>query len=200
MKRLLLILALSASLGAAAYLISYHIAQNALCDSPDWQSPTAWMRQEFHLNDAQYAQVKKMEGDYHPHCTEMCDRIQQSHLALKKIILANNGTKAEKVWKTPDGEEFKVELVIIDNPVAMIGAYTSGDVLSGAVADPAKATKTRDDLMYTFSAGVQYAFTANLSAQLGYAYDLGRNAQPGISDAGRVFNHQLISLGVTFAF
>jgi hypothetical protein len=78
--------------------------------------------------------------------------------------------------------------------------YTSGDVLSGAVADPAKATKTRDDLMYTFSAGVQYAFTANLSAQLGYAYDLGRNAQPGISDAGRVFNHQLISLGVTFAF
>ena len=47
------------------------------------------------------------------------------------IILANNGTKAEKVWKTPDGEEFKVELVIIDNPVAMIGAYTSGDVHIG---------------------------------------------------------------------
>ena len=47
------------------------------------------------------------------------------------IILANNGTKAEKVWKTPDGEEFKVELVIIDNPVAMLGAYTSGDVHIG---------------------------------------------------------------------
>ena len=47
------------------------------------------------------------------------------------IILANNGTKAEKVWKTPDGEEFKVELVIIDNPVAMLGAYTSGDVQIG---------------------------------------------------------------------
>ena len=47
------------------------------------------------------------------------------------IILANNGTKAEKVWTTPDGEEFKVELVIIDNPVAMFGAYTSGDVHIG---------------------------------------------------------------------
>ncbi|MEI8375904.1 MAG: phosphate ABC transporter substrate-binding/OmpA family protein [Planctomycetota bacterium] len=47
------------------------------------------------------------------------------------IILANNGTKAEKVWKTPDGEEFKVELVIIDNPMAMIQAYTSGDIHIG---------------------------------------------------------------------
>ena len=47
------------------------------------------------------------------------------------IILANNGTKAEKIWKTADGEEFKVELVIIDNPVAMLGAYTSGDVQIG---------------------------------------------------------------------
>jgi hypothetical protein len=91
MKRLLFILALSVSLGAVAYLVSYGIAQRALCESPDWQSPTAWMRQEFHLNDAQYAQVKKMESDYHPHCTIMCDRIEQSHLALKKIILASNG-------------------------------------------------------------------------------------------------------------
>jgi hypothetical protein len=95
MKRLLFILALSVSLGAAAYLISYHIAQSALCDSPDWQSPTAWMRQEFHLNDAQYAQVKKMESDYHPHCTIMCDRIEQSHLALKKLILSSNGLTPE---------------------------------------------------------------------------------------------------------
>ena len=47
------------------------------------------------------------------------------------IILANNGMKAEKVWKTPEGEEFKVELEIIDNPVAMLGAYTSGDVQIG---------------------------------------------------------------------
>ncbi len=41
------------------------------------------------------------------------------------IILANNGFKPGKVWKTPDGEEFKVELVLIDDPVAMIGAYAA---------------------------------------------------------------------------
>src|SRR5262249_38084780 len=30
------------------------------------------------------------------------------------IILANNGFEAGKVWKTPDGQDFRVELVLID--------------------------------------------------------------------------------------
>ena len=47
------------------------------------------------------------------------------------IILANEGFKAGKVWKTPKGEEFKVELVLIDDPVAMRDAYANGDVHIG---------------------------------------------------------------------
>ena len=47
------------------------------------------------------------------------------------IILANNGFKPGKVWKTPDGEEFKVELVLIDDPAPMIGAYAAGQVHIG---------------------------------------------------------------------
>ena len=47
------------------------------------------------------------------------------------IILANDGFKAGKVWKTPDGKEFKVELVLIDNPVEMRDAYAAGDVHIG---------------------------------------------------------------------
>jgi NitT/TauT family transport system substrate-binding protein len=47
------------------------------------------------------------------------------------IILANEGFKPGKVWKTPDGEEFKVELVLIDDPAAMIGAYAAGQVHIG---------------------------------------------------------------------
>src|SRR5215470_6157949 len=35
------------------------------------------------------------------------------------IIYANNGFKAGKVWKTPGGKDFKVELTLIDDPVAM---------------------------------------------------------------------------------
>jgi NitT/TauT family transport system substrate-binding protein len=47
------------------------------------------------------------------------------------IILANQGFEPGHVWKTPDGEEFKVHLVVMDNPVAMRDAYANGQVHIG---------------------------------------------------------------------
>lgn len=47
------------------------------------------------------------------------------------IIFANDGFSAGKVWKTPDGQEFKVELVLMDNPILMRDAYTNGDIHIG---------------------------------------------------------------------
>ena len=47
------------------------------------------------------------------------------------IIYANNGLKAGKVWKTPSGKDFKVELVLIDDPVAMRDAFAAGNVHIG---------------------------------------------------------------------
>ena len=46
-------------------------------------------------------------------------------------MLANNGFKAGKEWNAPDGKEFKVELVSIDDPVAMRNAYAAGEVHIG---------------------------------------------------------------------
>ena len=43
------------------------------------------------------------------------------------IIHANEGFEAKKVWKTPDGKEFKVQLILADDPVVMRDAYASGD-------------------------------------------------------------------------
>ena len=42
------------------------------------------------------------------------------------IIYANNGFKPGKLWKTPGGKDFKLELVLIDDPVAMRDAYAAG--------------------------------------------------------------------------
>ncbi len=47
------------------------------------------------------------------------------------IILANNGFKPGKEWKTAEGDTFKVELVLIDDPVAMRDAYAAGSVHIG---------------------------------------------------------------------
>ena len=47
------------------------------------------------------------------------------------IILFNEGKGPGKVWSMPGGEGFKVELVLIDDPVAMRDAYAAGKVHIG---------------------------------------------------------------------
>ncbi|PYR77861.1 MAG: hypothetical protein DMF86_07765 [Acidobacteria bacterium] len=47
------------------------------------------------------------------------------------IIYANNGFKPGKAWKAPGGKDFKVELVLIDDPIAMRDAYAAGNLHVG---------------------------------------------------------------------
>jgi len=47
------------------------------------------------------------------------------------VIYANGGFKAGKVWHTPGGQDFKVDLVLIDDPVAMRDAYAAGNIHIG---------------------------------------------------------------------
>jgi NitT/TauT family transport system substrate-binding protein len=47
------------------------------------------------------------------------------------IIFANNGFKPGKVWKTSGVKDFKVELVLIDDPIAMRDAYAAGNLHVG---------------------------------------------------------------------
>lgn len=47
------------------------------------------------------------------------------------IIYANGGFKPGKLWKTPGGRDFKVELVLVDDPVAMRDAYAAGTLHIG---------------------------------------------------------------------
>ncbi len=47
------------------------------------------------------------------------------------IVFANNGFQAGKEWTAPGGEKFKVDLVLIDQPVNMRDAYASGGVHIG---------------------------------------------------------------------
>lgn len=47
------------------------------------------------------------------------------------VILANNGFAPAKEWKAPGNRTFKLELVLIDDPIAMRDAYASGEVHIG---------------------------------------------------------------------
>ncbi|HIE98588.1 MAG TPA: hypothetical protein EYG03_02415 [Planctomycetes bacterium] len=43
------------------------------------------------------------------------------------IIHANEGFQPKKIWKTQKGEQFKVHLILADDPVIMRDAYAAGD-------------------------------------------------------------------------
>ncbi len=47
------------------------------------------------------------------------------------IIYANEGFQPGKIWQAPGGKPFKVELVLIDNPVTMRDAWAAGEVPIG---------------------------------------------------------------------
>ena len=47
------------------------------------------------------------------------------------IIMANNGASPGKIWKDANGNDFKVELVLIDEPITMRDAYAAGEVHIG---------------------------------------------------------------------
>ncbi len=95
MKRFVVVLAVAVLLGLGAYCLSYGIARCTFCRVPDAHDSSGWMRQEFHLTDAQYAQVKQLETAYHPHCIKMCDEVNESRSALKNLILSNGTVTPE---------------------------------------------------------------------------------------------------------
>ena len=75
--------------------------------------------------------------------------------------------------------------------------YGSGNDLAGS------APSLRNDIQYSVSTGINYAFNSHLNIGLTYNYDLGRNldalAQKYEPDY-RDFDHQLASLGVQYKF
>jgi opacity protein-like surface antigen len=81
--------------------------------------------------------------------------------------------------------------------------YTSANNPNGPAGASGATIGNRDDVQYTLSAGLRYAFNSNFSADLGYSYDFGRNVQDGLSTIqqdARKYDHQLVSLGVTVKF
>ncbi|MGD0896379.1 MAG: phosphate ABC transporter substrate-binding/OmpA family protein [Thermoguttaceae bacterium] len=100
-------------------------------ESPDTAAPSLTTVKEYAFKPAERLPEIKGISAYKPMEENTVRFALNVWAGWGPIILANNGFKPGKVWKTPDGEEFKVELVLIDDPAAMIGAYVSGQVHVG---------------------------------------------------------------------
>ena len=103
----------------------------AKAESPDNAAPPATTVKEYKFKPAERLPDIKGTSAYKPMENNTVRFALNVWAGWGPIILANNGFKPGKVWKTPDGEEFRVELVLIDDPGAMIAAYASGQVHIG---------------------------------------------------------------------
>ena len=99
MKRSLISLLGALTLGVAIFGGSYFVGQRAsvirMARSAD---DLSWLRDEFHLSDAQMARVRQLHEGYLPKCSEMCARIAAKKSELESALAGatNVTTNAEQ--------------------------------------------------------------------------------------------------------
>jgi hypothetical protein len=84
---LLSALTLCAGIFAGSFFAAKHVGMVCMAKSTD---DLSWLRDEFHLGDAEMARIQKLHEGYMPKCMEMC-----SQIAVKKEEIAatlGNGT------------------------------------------------------------------------------------------------------------
>ena len=98
-------------------------------EAPDSNAPTSV--KEYTFKPSEKLPAVKATSNYEPLQARTVKFALNVWAGWAPIILQNEGGSRGKVWTTPSGQPFKVELVLIDNPVAMRDAYAAGKVHIG---------------------------------------------------------------------
>ena len=104
-------------------------AEGGLTEAPDETVPTTV--QEYAFKPAERLPPVTGIAGYKPLEDDTVRFALNVWAGWAPIIYANEGFKPGKVWQAPDGKPFKLELVLIDNPVTMRDAWAAGEVHIG---------------------------------------------------------------------
>ena len=85
MNRSLVILLGALALSAALFAGSYFAGQHA-CLMTRPADDLSWLRDEFHLSDAEMARIQKLHEGYLPKCAEMCAKIAAKKSELETAL------------------------------------------------------------------------------------------------------------------
>jgi len=86
-RTLAVLLLVAVAIGLACYELNSEPALHAAAMQGD---ALAWLRTDFHLNDRQFAKIKKLHEAYAPSCEEHCRRIQEATKA-RDALAASQG-------------------------------------------------------------------------------------------------------------
>ena len=108
---------------------SIELPAGAGVEAPDGQGITTV--KEYNYVPGQRLPEVKGVSNYKPMAANTVRMALNVWAGWAPLIYANNGLKPGKVWNDGAGKAFKLELVLIDDPVAMRDAYAAGDIHIG---------------------------------------------------------------------
>jgi len=91
MKRPWLILLAGIAAALLGYFTFYFIG-TAQCRAiiHEHEPELAWLKKEFHLNDAEFARISQMHASYLSGCAERCRMIDEKNQHLKQLLASTN--------------------------------------------------------------------------------------------------------------
>jgi len=91
MKRAWVILLAGLFLACAAYFCSYYAGTARSHRLEGSGTPElAWLKEEFHLTDAEFARIKQMHEGYLAGCAQRCRHIDEKNAQLRALLAASN--------------------------------------------------------------------------------------------------------------
>ena len=110
MKRSWLVLLGGLLLGLVAYAGIYLHATSAQRSMEQSARPElAWLKNEYHLSDAQFTEVVKLHDAYYPKCAEMCRRIDEQNVKVQTLLAATNYVTPEIRQALADAAKLRAE-------------------------------------------------------------------------------------------
>ena len=96
MKRSLLIFMAGLVVAAAAYFGLYYGSTANSRKLQNTDAPElAWLKEEFHLSDADFARVCRLHESYLAGCAERCRQIDEKNARLKQLLASTNRVTPE---------------------------------------------------------------------------------------------------------
>ena len=96
MRRPVLILIAGVALAVAAYCGVYYGGTSSCCRPVKGNAPElAWLKQEFHLSDAEFTRITEMHQAYLSGCAERCRRIDEKNAEVARLLAATNTVTPE---------------------------------------------------------------------------------------------------------
>src|SRR5215468_4132514 len=110
MRRCWLICIAGLAAGLIAYACVYLGATTPQRSAEQNSHPElAWLKQEYHLTEAQFDQVAKLHESYGPKCAQMCRRIDEQNAKVQKLLAATNIVTPEIKKALLEAAQLRVE-------------------------------------------------------------------------------------------